>query len=188
MLQTARSRAAGESAAGRNAFVPGDAAGLPFPAASFDFIAAVQVYLYVAEIERARAEAARVLRPGGRLVVVDTDWDSCVWLASDRARHRRMLEARMAAFAQPHLPPRLPGLLGRVRLALARVEAIPIINLRYDPDSFSGDMIGVVRASALRRGVTPEDAEAWATDLRSCTGDGDYFFCVNRFLFVATKP
>ena len=36
----------------------GDAARLPFPAAAFDFVTAVQVYLYVPDVEGALAEAA----------------------------------------------------------------------------------------------------------------------------------
>jgi len=188
MLALARARTEREGVADRVELRRGDATRLDFPAGSFDFVTAVQVYLYVPDVERALGEAARVLRPGGRLAVVDTDWDSCVWLTSDRERHRRVMEARMAEFAQPHLPPRLPGLLVRVGLRLVHAEAIPILGLRYEPGAFSTDVIQNTGESAIRHGIPREEVEAWEADLRRRTGDGEYFFSVNRFLFVATRP
>ena len=49
----------------------GDLYQLPFPAAAFDAITIHQVLHYLDEPAAAIAEAARVLAPGGRLVVVD---------------------------------------------------------------------------------------------------------------------
>jgi arsenite methyltransferase len=163
----------------------GDATCLELPEAAFDFVVAVQVYVYVAEIGRALAEVRRILKRGGRSVIVDTDWDSCVWLTNDRDRHRRIMEAGLTRFAQPHLPPRLPGLLRDAGLRLANVEVIPIVDLRYDPDSLSGYILERTAAGALRAGVPSDDVEAWAADLRGRTADGDYFFSLNRYLFVA---
>jgi SAM-dependent methyltransferase len=183
MLAAARERVGDP----RVRFVLSDAAVLPFADAGFDFVVAVQVYLYVSDVARALAEGARVLRPGGRLVVVDTDWDSCVWLTADRARHRRVLEARMGDFTHAHLPPRLPGLLKAAGLRLIHAAAVPVVETRYDPDSFSGGIIATTRDSAIARGVPREEAEAWEADLRGRTGEGDYFFSVSRFLFVATR-
>ncbi len=187
MLAGAREHAAREQVLDRLDFRAGSATDLEFPAAAFDFVTAVQVYLYVPEITRALAEAARVLRPGGRLVVVDTDWDSCVWLTSDRDRHRRILEASLSRFAHPHLPPRLPGLLVETGLRVEHVGAIPLLELRYDPNAFSASVIESI-AAAVDGGIGNDDLEGWAQDLRSRSGEGDYFFNVNRFLFVATKP
>ncbi|MEL7174177.1 MAG: methyltransferase domain-containing protein, partial [Pseudomonadota bacterium] len=53
----------------------GDATALPTPDAAFDVAVSVQVAEYVADTEGFCAELARVLRPGGRGLVVATDWD-----------------------------------------------------------------------------------------------------------------
>jgi SAM-dependent methyltransferase len=185
MIAAAQKRAAREGVAERLKLVVGDATKVDFPSGSFDFVVAVQVYLYVAEIERALAEAARVLRPDGRLVIVDTDWDSCVWLTSDRERHRRITEARMREFGQPHLPPALPRLLQRAGLDLVKVEAYPVLNLRYDEDSFSAGLIDSTPKIVTQFGISAAEADAWLRDLKSRTADGDYFFSLNRYLFLA---
>jgi hypothetical protein len=35
--------------------------------------------------------------------------------------------------------------------------------------------------------VDAAEADAWVADIHTRTNDGDYFFCVNRFMFVAVK-
>jgi SAM-dependent methyltransferase len=188
MLEAARARVTREGLAGRVELRQGEATRLGFPAGAFDFVTAIQVYLYVADIEGALAEAARVLRPGGRLTVVDTDWDSCVWLTADRGRHRRVMEGRLGHFAQPHLPPRLPRLFERAGLRLTHAEAVPILELVGGPGTFSGGLIAPTANLALRHGVPPEEVEAWQVDLVARAVDGEYFFSLTRYLFVATHP
>jgi SAM-dependent methyltransferase len=191
MLEVARARIAREGLGDRVEVRQGDAARLDFPDGSFDFATVVQVYLYVSDVEGALAEATRVLRPGGRLAVVDTDWDSCVWLTADRDRHRRVMEGRVAHFAQAHLPPRLPGLLSRAGLRLSHAEAIPVLELGGGPGSFSGGLIAPTADLAVRHGLPREEAEAWKDELlaRARAGEsGEYFFSLTRYLFVATRP
>jgi SAM-dependent methyltransferase len=53
----------------------GDVQALPFPDASFDVCVAAWMLYHVADLERALAELARVLRPGGRLVAVTNGLD-----------------------------------------------------------------------------------------------------------------
>jgi ubiquinone/menaquinone biosynthesis C-methylase UbiE len=86
----------------------GDALKLPYPDAAFDAVVSTQVYEYVADIPRAFAELRRVLRTGGRAVVLDTDWDSVVWQVADRERHRRVMAAWEEHLVMPICPRRCP--------------------------------------------------------------------------------
>jgi SAM-dependent methyltransferase len=58
---------------------------LPYPDDMFDLAVSTQVMEYVPDVAAALAEAYRVLRPGGRLLLLDTDWDSIVALPRRRA-------------------------------------------------------------------------------------------------------
>jgi ubiquinone/menaquinone biosynthesis C-methylase UbiE len=44
---------------------------IPFPAAAFDFVYATESLEHAVEIERAVSELCRVLKPGGRIVIID---------------------------------------------------------------------------------------------------------------------
>lgn len=69
MARRARERAAGID--GRCAAVHGDAGSLPFPDGSFDRAFSTLAVSAFPDAETAVAEVARVLRPGGRFVVLD---------------------------------------------------------------------------------------------------------------------
>jgi hypothetical protein len=38
-----------------------------------------------------------------------------------------------------------------------------------------------------RHGITREETDAWAKELQEMADSGAYFFCLNRFLFLAEK-
>lgn len=71
MLEAGRRQAAASGATNVR-FERGDAASLPFPAASFDVVATRHSAHHFAAPERFAAEAVRVLRPGGRLLLLDS--------------------------------------------------------------------------------------------------------------------
>jgi SAM-dependent methyltransferase len=76
MLAEARKKAATQGVAVR--FEEGDAEQLPFPAASFDLVVTRHVLWTLPHPEQAIDEWIRVLRPGGRLAVMDSQFDPSV--------------------------------------------------------------------------------------------------------------
>src|SRR5436305_14184760 len=185
MLELARRRRPPDGAAEMR-FVAGDACALAFADGSFDAAVATQVYEYVQDLPAALGEAFRVLRPGGRLLVLDTDWGSMVWHSGDAERTRRVLAAWDEHLVDPYLPRRLTRLLLDARFSLARREAIPLLNAGYDPNTFSAGLMGFITGFVPgRQGLTEADAQAWAEDLKAL--GSDYFFSLNRYLFLAVR-
>jgi arsenite methyltransferase len=165
-----------------------NALSLPFAAHAFDVVVSTQVYEYVADIVGALREAARVLRPGGRLLIVATDWQSSVWNNSDEARMARVLEAWREHGADSRLPRSLPKRLRETGFELERVAVIPIINIEYDPNTYSHSMISLLtKFGAGRQGLTAQAMQQWAEDLKAYGERGEYFFSVNRYAFIAHK-
>jgi demethylmenaquinone methyltransferase/2-methoxy-6-polyprenyl-1,4-benzoquinol methylase len=71
MLAGARARQARAGSAGQVSFVRGEAEQLPFPDDSFDALTFTYLLRYVDDPQATLAELARVLRPGGRIGMVE---------------------------------------------------------------------------------------------------------------------
>jgi arsenite methyltransferase len=185
MLELAKRRERSDQAAPIE-FGTADATSLPFEDGSFDVVTCTQAYEYVAEIETALREAHRVLAAGGRLLVVDTDWDSIVWRTSDEERTTRILRAWDEHLAHRDLPRRLPQLLRDAGFELAHSEVVPLLNIGYHTNTYSAPIADMIaRFVSGRQGISAEEANSWAGDIKSM-GD-NYFFSINRYLFVATR-
>jgi arsenite methyltransferase len=156
---------------------------LPYPDGCFDVVVSTQVLEYSNEVPAAAAEIFRVLRPGGRVLILDTDWDSIVWHSSDRRRMEHVLTVWEQHLADPHLPRTLAGTLRDAGFETARPQVLPLLNVGYEPATYSGGLIDIVEAFVAERDPV---AKAWAEDLRAL-GDR-YFFSLNRYLFSAVRP
>lgn len=156
------------------------------PDGPFDAVVCTQVMEYVPDVPAALGEFVRVLRPGGRVLVLDTDWDSVVWHVTDRERHRRVMDAWDDHLAHPRLPCTLGPQLRDAGFDDVRVDVIPLLNPVWDRDTFGAGMIGMIAAYVPgHRGVTDDEAQAWLADV---TGRDDYFFSLNRYCFRAVLP
>jgi len=166
----------------------GSVESLPFDDASFDALSCVQCLLYVDDLDRALAEFHRVLKPGGRIAVLETDWTGAILNSHDQALTQRIFDAWDLACANPNLPKRLRPLLAGLGFGALRVEAIPVLNASYSENSFSAGMLKNYAGSARKRElITGQESRDWLAGIDALIRDDAYFFCVNRFLFTAVK-
>jgi ubiquinone/menaquinone biosynthesis C-methylase UbiE len=186
MLDIARARCAGLD---QIEFHLADAASLPCPDASIDVAAAVQVYLFALDLDVMVNDLARVLRLGGRAVVIDTDWDSVVWHSSNRDRMEQLLAVWMQRYANARVARLLPGTLRRAGLKIEYADAIPFVELDPGENTYSGSQVTELARYVVSKGCIPgAEANAWEEDLHSLAKRGEYFFSLNRYVFVASKP
>ena len=188
MLALSRQRCGELTTSVSMSFLKADAAKLPFADSVFDVAVSTQVYEYVPDVTAALEEVYGVLRPGGRVVILDTDWDSIVWAAGEQARMQRLLEAWADRFADPHLPRSLSWQLEAAGFHVERCDVLVLFNPEYDPDTYSVANGQIMADFAVAQGRMPrEEAEAWMRDLQRLGSQGRYFFSLNRYLFLATK-
>lgn len=169
-------------------FQCGDAMSLPYPDASFDAAVSTQVYEYVPDLQGALSEFSRVLRLGGRGVIVDTDWTAPYWSATDTSIRDRIIDAWSDHCAQAAVPMRLPGAIRAANLEIERITALPLLNYKYDKNAFSYWMPAIIGAFVVgRKGIEQSDIDAWQVGLEQLGDKGGYFFCINRYIFEVTK-
>jgi arsenite methyltransferase len=182
-----------ESARRRNArpqltYRHSDAVALDAPDAAFDVAVSTQVFEYVADRDRALREMHRVVKPGGRALVVATDWDGVVWRTADRPRMRAMLEAWEGHCADPRLPRTLGPRLRAAGFEVADVRGHAIVNTRLGADTYSIGIMNLMAAFARKReGSVAGQVDEWLAEQKELDARGEYFFSLTRFMFMATK-
>lgn len=169
-------------------FEKGDATDMPLPDASFDLALSTQVLEYVADVDAALCDMARVLRPGGRVVLLATDWRSVAWYSADEDRMTRMLSAWEEHLAHPTLPRTLATRLTAAGFEVTDVERYSVLERSGDVADYASMMIMAIASFAPgRRGLTQEDASAWAEEQRALRESGGFHFSVGQYFFMARK-
>jgi len=189
MITLSEQRAADSPVADRMTFLRADATALPFDDHEFDAAVAIQVYEYVEDVDAALAELYRVLRPGGRALILDTDWDSLVWNATDTNLMHRVLTAWTARFAHPHLPRTLSRRLQSAGFAIQDRLVLTIFNPEYNPNTYSAAHLDIMSDFVTTHGpLTPAEVNTWRADLQALSDQAAYFFSLNRYAFLTHRP
>ena len=166
----------------------GDATDLPWPDAHFDRAVSTQVYEYVHDLGLAFAELNRVLKPGGRAVIMATDADTILFNSTDGATTSRIREAWPRHCARPFLPRELGCLLGETGFELVGTKAHVIVNHEFNHENFGWHVAKAMSVYAAKQGaIAKEDGMAWIAGLRELGATGAFFFSMNRYLFLAQK-
>lgn len=180
-----RATATERSAGTRATFVDGDATDLPFVDASVDVITCERVFQHLPDPDAAVREFARVLRPGGRVAVIDSDWGTQVLTPGDPDVVRRLHEHRLSTVPNPYAGRRLVGQLTRA-------------GFQVDPDVAAtavvapgGAMLVLVRKSAepavAAGAITAAEGDQLIADLTAAVASGEVFTAVTMFGVVGRR-
>ena len=169
-------------------FQLGAATKIPFADSVFDAAMSSQTFEYVDDVPAGLAEMFRVLKSGCGVLIHDTDWGSIRWRSSDEKRMARIMKVLEGAQADPHLPQTLGQKLRAAGFANIRAEAIVQLEIDYDPSGVSATLMQSIGSYVTSNGISQDEVDAWANDLREQGSRGQYFFSGNEYIFTGLKP
>ncbi|NUS57741.1 MAG: methyltransferase domain-containing protein [Streptomycetaceae bacterium] len=156
---------------------------LPFADGTLHGYRADKVFHVLPEPDRAVAEARRVLRPGGRIVLLGQDWDAIVIDSDDAALTRTIVHARADLLSAPRAGRQYRSLLLAGGFAEVTVEAhtgvftdaamLPLVEGLAEPACASG-------------AVSREQADGWLAEQRRRAETGRFLVAVPLFVAAAT--
>jgi ubiquinone/menaquinone biosynthesis C-methylase UbiE len=180
-IAVARARAA---KSGQVDFQVADAVALPLPDASLDAYRAERVYMHLSSPKAALAEAFRVLRPGGRLLIMDQDWDTLV-LDGDIATTRVVTRAFTDSLVNGTIARRMRPLLRQVGFNDIKIT----LQSTLETDGTAVDWLtGSIAKAALAGGLDPTLVDAWLEDQQRRTDEDRFLLASVHFLTTARRP
>jgi len=170
-------------------FILADATDLPLQDEKFDAVTASQLLCFVGEPDKAIHAMYRILKPGGRLVILDTDWSSLIW----NCRNQRLMDRAIAMFADVYADSSVPRTLTRrLKAAGFRIterRSFSVLNWEIDPDTYAQQTAGFIKPMmAASDNFTEDDWMEWEADQRATSEAGEFMFSLNRYIFSASKP
>jgi SAM-dependent methyltransferase len=154
----------------------------PFPDEVFDAVICQNVVECVDDREALVAQASRVLKPGGRLLVGHHDFDGIILASDDRDLTRRLVhgfadhQQDWQEASEGRMGRMIPGLVAEAGFASVEVETRLFVDLDLGEGSYARDYLGWLIDLAPTLGVSRDIAATWASDLASAATEGRFFF------------
>jgi SAM-dependent methyltransferase len=170
-------------------FREGNASSPPVEDATFDGALCVQVLEYVPDATGALMSIQRALKPGGRVVIWDTDFATMSWHSSDPARMERVMRAWDDHLVHPSLPLTLAARMRAAGFADVQATGHCFAVAELNSETLGGAFLPLIAAFVPgHQGVTEDEAKAWVADQHELAERGEFFFSCSQFCFTATKP
>jgi SAM-dependent methyltransferase len=166
---------------------------LPFADASLDLVYSHNLLECLAVPDAFAGEVARVLRPGGRVIVGHWDWESQLFDGSDKSRVRRLVAAyadwqqAWMAHADGWMGRRLWGLFNATRSFEGVAEARVLTNTAFAAPFFGYENAQAMRSLVKRGLAESSDVNEFLREQQELSEQGRYFYGITGFAYVGVR-
>lgn len=165
-----------------------DATSLPFADNYFDSCRSERLFQHLPEPALALSEMTRVTKPGGRVIVLDTDWGTLSTDSDETDIERRL--ARFLSESALH-----NGYSGRTLHRLFKQQNLTDISIEIFPITITDYTVArlaiqsdKIEHYALEAGiVSKEELNRWRTSLEKADAEDTYFCSANLMLLTGNK-
>lgn len=169
MVEAATKRSAGRAGI---EFKVGEACAIPYPNNFFDAARSERVFLYLPDRLGAIREIRRVLKPGGRLALLDVDLDSTAVYSCKPALARKMTSIVAGTVANPNSARDLPALARKAGVKNVRTELFGV----QTPYEFFLKVMAASLEKAAEQGIAPAaEVAEFLEEQSSLEANGDFF-------------
>ncbi|OPX64182.1 MAG: tRNA (adenine(57)-N(1)/adenine(58)-N(1))-methyltransferase TrmI [Methanoregula sp. PtaU1.Bin006] len=168
-------------------FRTGDVRKLPFPDASFDKVRIERTLQILGNPGQVLDEMIRVLRPGGRLLSVEPDWETMVCDPGSRDTARVFFRFCADQFPDGSTGRKLYRYFRERGLSDVTVHPAPLVLHDF---SLTAKMMNMEQflAAAQEKGVLgKDDVASWLADLKAADAKGHFTFAGLMFAVVGRK-
>ncbi len=160
----------------------GQAENLPFPDSIFDGGLAARLLLHVSNPQIVLAEFLRVVRPGGRVVVMDWDFETLTVDHSNRSLTRRILHWRCDHYGGNNWRGRQLWRLMETT-GFVNVKVAPYVSLAFhENDSLTQSVFRAAQVARDEEAITQSEYSTWVEELTSSL-EADCF-CASIVYFI----
>ncbi len=168
-------------------FQTGDAHQLSFEEGSFDAARIDRVLQHVPDPCTVIREMTRVLRPGGKAVAIEPDWETFTISSADKITTRSLVNFFSDRFENGTIGRHLYSYFGDAGLTNIEIfpETLIITDLTLADRLF--DIINTTRQATEAGIVMGCDAKGWLDELRESDANNRFFCSYTGFLVCGTK-
>ena len=160
---------------------------LDYPDGTFDGSRAERTFLHLAHPERALAQMVRVVRTGGKVVVLDRDIETRTIDVPNRAVTRRIVNFWCDSFLGGWIGRQLPRLFREAGLSDVVIEPVTVVDTDYAAFDAQYNLKRVVQRAQAAGAISPDEGTEWLARLDEVVQAGSFFTSMTNFVVSGRK-
>jgi ubiquinone/menaquinone biosynthesis C-methylase UbiE len=165
-------------------FEVGDSQALRFADGTFDAVRAERMLMHVPDADRAIAEMARVLVPGGRISVFDFDWETQVCDSPHKKTTRTIALTFCDGMKNGWIGRQMPRLFASHGITDITVQTNTLFVTYAFLQLLLGGHVGRLHDAGV---ISREQANQWWTSLAVADRDGTFLYGFTAFIVSGSK-